>query len=565
MGLTSALNTSLNGLTLNETTIDVLGNNIANAGTNGFKASQVLFTTQLSRTLSIGSRPTVDNGGTNPRQIGLGSTTAAIRKDFTQGSITSSSSPSDLAIQGDGFFIVNGSEGNVYTRSGNFSRNSASKLVNDQGLLVQGYGIDDNFNLITTQITDITIPLGNLNVAQQTSNITMSGALYSTGDLATQGSLLTTTDAYTDAGNAGNPITAATLLVDLRDPGNTQLFNTGDELKFTGKKGERILPSNTLNITATTTVGEWLTFLDHSLGIHSGGTIPNDPTHGAQPGITVTAGGEIQIIGNLGTVHDLSVSAGDMTINNVVVPMGFNKSASATGESTITDFIVYDSLGQEVTVKMTAVLEDRTGGSTTFRYYIDSFDDSDLDTMVQNGILTFDSNGNIASGQSATFSIDRANSAAVSPMQVTVDFSNLSGISSVSAGSTLSLALQNGSSPGTLVNFVIDEKGVVNGIFDNGIIRTLGQVVLARFANTQGLVEVGGGTYREGVSSGSPFITAPGNFGAGSLRAGSIELSNTDIGRSLVDLIVASTNYRGNARVISSVQQLVDELLVLGR
>ena len=64
MGLTSALNTSLNGLILNETTIDVLGNNIANAGTNGFKASTVLFATQLARTLSVGSRPTADNGHT---------------------------------------------------------------------------------------------------------------------------------------------------------------------------------------------------------------------------------------------------------------------------------------------------------------------------------------------------------------------------------------------------------------------------------------------------------------------------------------------------------------------
>ena len=63
----------------------------------------------------------------------------------------------------------------------------------------------------------------------------------------------------------------------------------------------------------------------------------------------------------------------------------------------------------------------------------------------------------------------------------------------------------------------------------------------------------------------APFLTTPGNFGAGTVRSGAIELSNTDVGRNLVDLIVAATNYRGNARVISSVQQLIDELLVLGR
>ena len=190
MGLTSALNTSLNGLVLNETTIDVLGNNIANAGTNGFKSWTTLFTTQLSRTLSVGSRPTSENGGTNPRQIGLGATVSAISKDFTQGSITNSTSPSDLAIQGDGFFIMDGAEGNVYTRNGNFSLNSDSKLVNAQGLKVQGYGVDDNFELVKTQLADIEIPLGDLNVAQQTENIAMAGALLPTGDLGTQGSQL---------------------------------------------------------------------------------------------------------------------------------------------------------------------------------------------------------------------------------------------------------------------------------------------------------------------------------------------------------------------------------------
>jgi flagellar hook protein FlgE len=150
-------------------------------------------------------------------------------------------------------------------------------------------------------------------------------------------------------------------------------------------------------------------------------------------------------------------------------------------------------------------------------------------------------------------------------MQISADFTGISGISSASAGSTLSLVSQDGSDPGTLTSFVIDESGIINGVFDNGIIRTLGQITLARFSNTQGLVESGSGTFREGVSSGPPFLATPGNFGAGTVRAGAIELSNTDIGRNLVDLIVASTNYRGNARVISSVQQLVDELLVLGR
>jgi len=579
MGLTSALNTSLNGLTLNETTIDVLGNNIANAGTNGFKASNVLFTTQLSRTLSVGSRPNGANGGTNPRQIGLGATEAAISKDFGQGSITNSTSPSDLAIQGDGFFVLDGADGNVYSRNGNFSLNSASKLVNAQGLRVQGFGVDKDFNLVNTQLVDISIPLGNLNVAQQTNNISMSGALLPTGDLGTQGAFLLS-EVLTDAAAAGVATSTSSLTDIQAGSPATNIFTAGQTLSFTGKKGGRTLdpltlgpivaPTGTFPYTGGgespgTTLGDLLTMLDEELGIHSGGTIQNDPNSGGQPGVTVDSSGRIQVVGNRGTVNDLDVTVGDLTMNGSTVPITFTKSQAADGESTVTDFVVFDSLGSPVTIKMSAVLDARTSTSTTYRYFIESSDDSDADTVVADGTIQFDSNGKISSGGTATFSIDRNNTAAVSPMQITVDFSGVSGISSKTAGSTLSLSSQDGSDPGTLTSFVIDETGVINGVFDNGIIRTLGQITLSRFSNPQGLVESGSGTFQEGVSSGPPFLATPGNFGAGTVRAGAIELSNTDVGRNLVDLIVASTNYRGNARVISSVQQLVDELLVLGR
>lgn len=562
MGLTSALNTALNGLSLNETSIDVLGNNIANAGTNGFKASNVLFTTQLARTLSVGSRPTATSGGSNPQQIGLGATTAAIAKDFGQGSVTNSTSPSDLAIQGDGFFILAGPDGDVYSRNGNFSLNSASLLTNADGLRVQGYGVDTDFNVITTQLVDINIPLGELNVAQQTQNVTINGALLPTGELGSQGTL-STSEVLTDT-VTGNPALGTALLVNLQNAGGTNLFTNGETLSFSAKKGGRTIAPLTLPVTGTTTYAELAAMIDNAIGIHSGGTVPNDPNSGGQPGVNIT-GGALQLSGNAGTVNQIVLAVGDITSDGVTVPMTFTTSQNAVGESAITDFVVFDSLGQPVTMKLTSVLESRDTSSTTFRYFLESSDDSDADTAVSTGTIQFDSTGQVIGGGTATFSVDRNNTAAVSPMQINIDFSQISGISSDTAGSTLSLNDQDGSDPGTLTSFVIDETGVINGVFDNGIVRTLGQITLGRFSNPQGLLENGSGTFREGVSSGPPFVATPGNFGAGTVRSGAIELSNTDVGRNLVDLIVASTNYRGNARVISSVQQLVDELLVLGR
>ncbi|WP_417387594.1 flagellar hook-basal body complex protein [Gimesia sp.] len=563
MGLTSALNTSLGGLTLNETSIDVLGNNIANAGTNGFKASNVLFTTQLARTLSVGSRPTTSNGGTNPRQVGLGALSASIRKDFTQGSVTNSTSPSDLAIQGDGFFILDGPDGQVFSRNGNFELNSQSLLTNQSGFKVQGYGVDEDFNLVTTTLTDIEIPLGDLNVAQATQNVQIGGALLPTGVIGTQGSVLTTAN-LTDAGNANAAITGTTLLTDVEATIGTPLFTVGETLEFTPNKGGRSLDPMTLLVTATTTAADFADFLDRTLGIQNGNGIPNDATTGTQPGVTITGTGGFQIVGNTGTVNDIAVTIGNITSNGATVSLPFTKSQTSNGESAITDFVIFDSLGEPVTMKMTSVLESQSSNNTVFRYFLESADDNDGDVAVSNGTITFDSNGNVTNYTPNTFGISRVNTAA-DEMDVTLDLSNISGISSASAGSTLKLTLQDGSDPGTLSSFVIDETGIINGVFDNGIIRTLGQVTLARFANPQGLLESGNSTFQEGVSSGPPFLVTPGNFGAGTIRAGSIELSNTDVGRNLVDLIVASTNYRGNARVISSVQQLVDELLVLGR
>lgn len=579
MGLTSALNTSLNGMNLNETSIDVIGNNIANAGTNGFKSSKALFATQLARTLSIGSGPTVTNGGTNPRQIGLGALTAEISKDFTQGSITNSTSPSDLAIQGDGFFIVRTPTGDAYTRNGSFSLSAQttdpvtgqmihSRLQTAQGYLLQGYGIDSNFNLVETQLVDLEVPLGELNVAEQTQNISVGGALYPSGDLATQGSLITSS-AMTDTsgGSAStNPITATTALTSVFLDGSTSaLFTGGQVLTFTGSKGGRAQQPQTLTVSGTTTVQDLLTLMDDGLGIQSGAGIPIDPNSGGQPGVTVTSGGEIQIVGNQGLLNDLDVATSDLLQDGTSVPLTFAKSETADGESAVTDFIVYDSLGEEVAVKMTAVLASRTTNSTTFQYFMESADDSDADVALGNGTISFDSYGNVIAGGTGTFSIDRDSTAAASPLQITADFSGISGLSSQVAGSRLQLNSQDGSGPGTLSGYNIDESGIITGSFDNGVIRTLGQVVLTRFSNNQGLLEDGDSTFREGVNSGPPLIGKPGTFGIGSVRSGAIELSNTDIGKNLVDLIVASTNYRGNARVISSVQQLVDELLVLGR
>ena len=182
---------------------------------------------------------------------------------------------------------------------------------------------------------------------------------------------------------------------------------------------------------------------------------------------------------------------------------------------------------------------------------------------VGTGLIQFDGEGNYVSATETTVSIDRRNISAVSPLEFEIDFTHISGLAS--GASKLAVSRQDGSPPGVLSSYIVGEDGAVRGVFSNGVSRDLGQIRLARFANPGGLEQRGQNLFGEGINSGLPVSGRPGEQGIGSLIAGAVELSNTDIGENLIDLILASTMYRGNTRVITTVQEMIDELLALRR
>ena len=193
MGLASALSTALTGMTGAETTIDVVGNNLANSNTVGFKSSTASFATQFLQTQSLGSGPTDYSGGTNPTQIGLGTMVADITPNFSQGTVSISSNPTDMAIQGDGFFIVDGSNGGyAYTRNGEFKMNAQNQLTTSTGNRVLGYGVNSQFEIQTTSLQPITIPLGSAEVAKATENVYLQGSLTPSGDVADAAKIIQT-------------------------------------------------------------------------------------------------------------------------------------------------------------------------------------------------------------------------------------------------------------------------------------------------------------------------------------------------------------------------------------
>ena len=160
MPSTTALYTALSGLSAASRDIEVIGNNIANVNTTAFKSSRVEFSTIYSRTISAGTAPGTNTGGTNPYQIGLGVNSAGTLRNTTPGSISSSGDSRDLAVDGKGYFVVNRGANQYYTRAGSFRSNATQQLTTVSGERVQGFGVDADFNIVPGQVSDIKIQIG---------------------------------------------------------------------------------------------------------------------------------------------------------------------------------------------------------------------------------------------------------------------------------------------------------------------------------------------------------------------------------------------------------------------
>lgn len=149
MALLRSLSSGVSSLRAHQQRLDVLSNNIANVNTTGFKGSRVNFVDQFNQTLRVGNPPAASQsggaGGLNPTQVGLGVRVGNIQQDMSQGSISVTSSPTDLAMQGEGFFVVRQVGINYFTRSGNFTFDRDGFLVdNSTGAYVQGYNLARN-------------------------------------------------------------------------------------------------------------------------------------------------------------------------------------------------------------------------------------------------------------------------------------------------------------------------------------------------------------------------------------------------------------------------------------
>ncbi|GLY56151.1 MAG: flagellar hook protein FlgE [Cellulosimicrobium funkei] len=195
-----SLNTGISGLRAHQNMLDVTGNNIANVNTTGFKSSRTQFQDTLSQLVAAGVAPDQQVGGANPAQIGLGVTTAAITTQFTQGAAQTTGVPTDLMIDGDGFFVVERGGQAYYTRNGGFTFDGAGRLVNASGDLVQGWTATDGVVNTSSPLGNLTIPVGDVIPPRATTGVTFGGNLPS--DAADGTELVRDVEVFDAAGRA---------------------------------------------------------------------------------------------------------------------------------------------------------------------------------------------------------------------------------------------------------------------------------------------------------------------------------------------------------------------------
>jgi len=396
-----SLFSGISGLRAHQTMMDVVGNNIANVNTNGYKSASVVFEDTLSQMIRASGAATATRGGINPAQVGLGVQLGGISTNFGQGSAQSTGRSTDLMISGDGFFVARNGNEDVYTRAGSFTFDSTGRMVNNQGMVVQGWAGKNGVVNTDGALTDIRLPAGSLIPPTASTKVGIGG-----------------------------------------------------------------------NITAGTTSAMTL------------GTTAYD---------------------SAGVSHDLTVTLTD----------------NGSGGFTVD------------------VLE---GGASI---------------ASAAGAVSFNADGSLNTGATT-------NSQATLADGTVIDI-DLAGITAYGGAKTLAVKSADGAAAGSLQQFQISPDGTVIGIFSNGEKLNMAQIALANFNNPGGLEKLGNSTYRSSTNSGLAQIGTPADGGRGSLIGGSLEMSNVDLASEFTNLIIAQRGFQANSRVITTSDQLLEELVNIKR
>lgn len=416
--------------------MNVIGNNLANTSTTAYKGQRVNFAEMMSQTTQGASGPTATRGGVNPTQYGLGVYVGGTDVNFEQGGLSQTNRPTDLAIQGNGFFVTSNSSRMAFTRDGGFDLDSTGVLTHQAtgervlGWMADVSGVIDSSQPINASNT-LSIPVGNLNMVKVTDSSTFSGNLNSTA-LPTD-SVVTKMRVYDSLGGS-HDVT----------------------LRLTNRQAPA------LGTAPTGALSSW----------------------------------------------DWEMYEGDVATGTLL-----GGSASAGNER-----LYFDANGARV---------------------------SNLAAGTENRITVAPS----VVGQYPSFTMD-------------VKFPT---ISQLVAPSQVNGIDQNGFPSGSLENYAISKDGVITGLFSNGLTRALGQIAMAKFSNPEGMDRDGGNLYLQSNNSGTPIVGVANEAGIGTINAGYLEQANVDMSGEMTDLIITQRGFQANTKIVTTVDEMLQELINIKR
>jgi len=570
MALSSALFSGISGLSNLGSAMQIIGDNIANVNTVGFKGSSFTFQDLLSQAMFT-------RAGTS--QVGRGTALSDIYATFEQGSFESTGNTTDLAIGGDGFFAVREHTSNslFYTRAGNFRFDKDGNLVNPEGYVVQGWGVDTNGDIMGSQ-TDIAMT-SFTSQPQSTDSITIIANLDK--DENSNSSILSSTW----DGTATTPIASASYeyqsTVKVYDSlGSTHDITTYYD-KISGADWEYIVtgsPSEDLRSGMTGTKGA---------GLLARGTISFNEGSGVITGITMskldnytgaTAGtdqaAQCTAAGGALTTSDATVVVNNPEIlTNAIVGassplvLTYNAGAwTAGGGETIVDDTstqVSVDLGGTAVADITVDLSRAAVNGDSITLTLTGSNDWNLLTSTDfntEGYYEFDADflGGTATTENIAFDIGvRWNGSAFAPDSLAT--------TQYASSSTTVFQSADGYGAGALQGVDVDVEGLITGVYSNGQVLPLYRIALAKFQSLEGLYKEGGNLYRETRESGTATTSLPGTNGLGNIAPNSLEQSNVDIANEFVKMITTQRGFQANSKIITVTDQMLAELINLKR
>ncbi len=550
----SSLYTGISGVNANMANLSIISNNIANVNTVGFKGSRATFSDIMSQTLAT--------DGTS--QIGLGVTMSSIQKIFSQGTFESTSNALDLAISGNGFYMVNDPTlgSTFYTRAGQFDVDKDGYVVNPEGKRLQGYmanasgvlqnTIQDlqlNTNTIQPNATTAATVSANLD-----SNATITGFVFTAG----------TNDDIRFSVDGGTTWLTASVVTDggLSSGASTTGASVGAAIKAA------LEAANGTTDTYDVSFNDQTGLFTITNGAGNSGTLVLDwgsalSTSGTLLGFSAASSG--------------AIAAGSSDVSDAAAGDFFLSSAGDTTNFS-TPVTVYDSLGNGhlVTLYFRKDSLGAIGNSWDWYAVVNGTDTTSGSTEVQaQGTVTFDTAGALYQESPITYPGGGFNfsGGAAQAQAISFDFgtsiaqagTGTDGTTQYGTSSSVSTLSQDGYSSGSLQRIGIDQAGMINGVFSNGQTLTLGQVLLADFASEAGLSSVGNNLYQETFESGQALIGAPGVSGTGLIQSSTLELSNVDLAQEFVNMIVAQRGFQASSKSITTTDQVLAELVNLIR